>query len=247
MRGVDSPAALRREDEVAVLQRQRLPAQDPRLERPEHERDHDEHRRHAAALQEAGGDHEQRDRRDDEEDVDEQVDDVVDEPARVGGGDAEDDREGRGEEGRAGAEQQRPARAEHDLREDVAALVGGAEEVVPRRRLPRGEQVEVVRVRDADPGSDHGDHHHEADHREPGGGLRVAQHEREPAGHVEPAADAPRRSREREVDRGVEGGIELRHQAVRRRGSRTRLSRSMIRFATITQTERTTSSACASG
>ena len=45
----------------------------------------------------------------------------------------------------ARAEDQRAAGAEHDLREDVAALVGRAEQVVPRRRLMGGEDVEVGR------------------------------------------------------------------------------------------------------
>ena len=49
------------------------------------------------------------------------------------------DAEGRGDCGGEGgsrdAEQQRPPRADDDLREDVAPLVGRAEEVVPGGRL----------------------------------------------------------------------------------------------------------------
>ena len=58
------PRGLRGEDEVAALQRQRLPAQDPGLERPEDEREDDGHRRHPAALQVPRGDDEERNRRD---------------------------------------------------------------------------------------------------------------------------------------------------------------------------------------
>src|SRR5437667_389691 len=77
----------------AGSQRQRLPAQDPGLERPEDERQDDGHGRHPTALQVPGGDDEERYRRDREEDVRQEVDDLVDEPARVGGGDPEDRRE----------------------------------------------------------------------------------------------------------------------------------------------------------
>ena len=58
-----------------------------------------DHRPHAAVLEVAGDDDEQRDRRNDEEDVDQEVHDVVDEPARVRGGDAEDRGERGGERG----------------------------------------------------------------------------------------------------------------------------------------------------
>ncbi len=89
------------------------------------------------------------------------------------------------------------------------------------------------------------DEHGEADHRGAEASLRVGEQERDPARDAEVAADAFRRYFPGEVDGGAECRVELRHQAVRRRGSRTRLSTSMSRFATITQTESTTSRACA--
>jgi len=79
----------RRLHEVPVLKRQRLPAQDARLERPQRQAEDEDHRRHAARLQVGRDDDEQRDCRDDEEDVRQEVDRLVDEAARVGGEDAE--------------------------------------------------------------------------------------------------------------------------------------------------------------
>jgi hypothetical protein len=242
MFGISSPNTMR-QDEVAVLQGQRLPAQNPRLERPEDEREHEHHRPHPAVAQVRGDDDEQRDRRNHEKHVRQEVDNLVDDPAHVGGGDAER----RGDDGRedAGrdAEEQRPAGAHDDLREDVAALVGRPEQMVPRRRLACGEDVEIVWVLDGDQRRDQCDEHHEADHRESGARLGVAQQEDEPAGNTQPPRDPPRRRREREV----EGRVELRHQLVRSRGSRTRFRMSMNRFARITQMDSTTRSDCASG
>ncbi len=129
MRQVDSPAALAASDEVAALQRQRLAAQDPRLERPEDEREDDDHRPHAAVLQVAGDDDEQRDRRDDEEDVDQEVDDLVDEPADVGGGDAED----RGDRGRERAPRRRRAAASAGRRATTCEKMSLPWSVVPKR------------------------------------------------------------------------------------------------------------------
>src|SRR5439155_2966121 len=107
---------LRGENEVPALQRQRLTAQDPGLERPEDEREDDGHRPHATALQVPRGDDEERNRRNREEDVRQEVHDLVDEPTGVRGGDSEDRRDARGDHTRGGAEQERAAGAEHDLR-----------------------------------------------------------------------------------------------------------------------------------
>ena len=80
------------------------------------------------------------------------------------------------------AEDQRAARAEDDLREDVAALVGRAEEVVPRRRLLRRGEVEAGRVVDGDPRRDHRDDDHEGEERQAEARLRVGEEQGEPAG-----------------------------------------------------------------
>ena len=74
----DPPGALagdlRGEHEVAVDDRERLAAQDARLDRPGREAE-DQHHDHRAARRDEGRDHDQqRQRRDDEEDVREQVD-----------------------------------------------------------------------------------------------------------------------------------------------------------------------------
>src|SRR6185312_11174198 len=103
---------------------------------------------HAAVLEVPGDDDQQRDCGNGQADVDEKVHDVVDDPTRVCGGDTEDRGQRGGEHGGCRTEQKGAPSADHDLGEDVAALVGGAEEMVPRRRLPRGEQVEVVRMGD---------------------------------------------------------------------------------------------------
>jgi hypothetical protein len=66
-----------------------------------------------------------------ETDVDHEVDDVVDEPAHEGRCDAEGRRDSCCEGGSRYAQQQRPTRADDDLREDVAPLIGRAEEVLP--------------------------------------------------------------------------------------------------------------------
>src|SRR5215210_2122650 len=115
--------------------------------------------------------------------------------------------------------------------------------MVPGWRLAGRVQVEVVRVRDRDVRRDHGDDDHERDHPEAEARLAVLQEEHYPAGDAEAAADPAWRRGEREFDRG----LELRHQPARSRGSRTRLSTSMIRLARITQTESTTRIPCASG
>ena len=93
----------------------------------------------------------------DEEDVGQEVDDLVDDPARVRGDDPEHGRERGREQRGGGTEDQRAPCSEHDLREDVASLVGRSEQVVPRRRLPGGEDVEVGRVCDGDPRGDQRD------------------------------------------------------------------------------------------
>ena len=157
----------------------------------------------------AGDDDEQRDRRDRQEDVGQEVHDLVDDPAHVCGGDAEDRGDGGGEHTGCRAEQQRAPGAEHDLREDVAALVGRPEQVVPRRRLPGREDVEVVRVRDGDERRDQRDDHDERDHGEAGARLRVLQQERDPTGKVQPS---PTHALGRRCEQ-VEGRVELRHQA----------------------------------
>ncbi len=126
---------LRREDEVAVLQGQSLGAQDPSLERPQREPDHEGHRQQAALVQERGDVDEQRNRRNDEEDVRDETQDVVDEAADVRGEEAERGREDRGDRTGSGADQERAPCSPRDLREDVGALVGRAEQVMERRRL----------------------------------------------------------------------------------------------------------------
>ena len=91
------------------------------------------------------------------------------------------------------AEEQRAARAEDDLREDVAPLVGGTEEVVPRRRLPGVEEAEARGVADRDERRDQRDHHHEQDQEEADARLGVAEQQLHPAGYGEPAARRPDR------------------------------------------------------
>src|SRR5262249_48009018 len=120
-----------------------------------------------------------------------------------------------------------------------------SKKVVPGGRLAGRQQVEGVRVGYGDPGGDDRDHDHGSDHQETESRFCVREQERYPARQVEAAARCPRRRLEREVE-GADRRMELGHQDVRRRGSRTRLSTSMIRFATITQIESTTSNACAS-
>ena len=238
---------LRCEHEVAVPQQQRLASEDARLERPEGQREDQDHRQGAAASQVGRDDDQERDRRDDEEDVREEVDDLVDQSARVGGEDAEHRRERRREERCGGAENERTACTEHDLGEDVAALVGGAEEVVPRRRLPRREQVEVGRVGDRDPRCDQRDDDHEADEHEPEERLRVPREQGQPAGQPQPAAAPRRHDGERECLGLDDRRLQLRHQEARTRGSRTKLRRSMTKLDAITQRAKTSSRPWVSG
>src|SRR5262249_56224636 len=121
-------------------------------------------------------------------------------------------------------------------------------EVMPGGRLPRVEEVEVVRGRDRDEGRDQRDDHDEADDDETGERLRVAQEQHEPAGDPDAPASAWRNGLGPLEDGIVEDrGLELRHQLARSRGSRTRLSTSMTRFARMTATRRTTRIAGASG
>ena len=237
---------LRRQDEVAALEREGLTAEDARLERPEDEREDDRHRTHALCLEVDGDDDEERDRRDGEEDIREQVDELVDDAAGIRGGDAENGRDERRERAGHRTEQKRAASADDDLREHVASLVGRPEQVVPRRCLLRCEQVEVVRMGDRDERGDDRDDDDEGNQDEADARLRVAQEEREPAGDPDapPADTACVAGRYADVE---DSGIDLRHQLVRSRGSRTKLRRSMTRLATITQTESTTRIACASG
>ena len=94
-------------------------------------------------LHERGDHDQQRQRRDDEKDVRDEVDDVVDQAAAVGGEEPEEDGDRRREDRGERPDRKRLARAPDDLREDVVALIGGAEEEVPARRLA-GEADDVA-------------------------------------------------------------------------------------------------------
>ncbi len=76
--------------------------------------------------------------------------------------------------------------------------------------------------------------------------LRILEQERGPARKVQAAA-LPRRRDAQRGDLGLDDGLQLRHQAFRTRGSRTKLRRSMMKFAPITQNAKTSSSPCVSG
>src|SRR5471032_2472654 len=96
-------------------------------------------------MQEGSDVDEERNRRYDEEHVRDQVEEVVDDPADIRGEYPEDRRGDGGEHTDGRAEQERAARAEDDLREDVDALVRGAEQVMQRRPLSRVEERELGR------------------------------------------------------------------------------------------------------
>ena len=197
--------------EVTAAQGESLPAQDARLECPERQSEDEDHRRHAAGLQIRRDHDQQRDRRDDEEDVRREVDDVVDDPARVRGENAQGGSEDGCEDGRGEAEDERPTRAEDDLGEDVASLVGRAEEVIPRRRLPRGEHVEVGRVLDRDQRRDQSDDEDEGDEQQAEARLRVRQEDLEPTRQVQPSAARASVGRQRQRGGLGDGGLELGH------------------------------------
>ncbi len=234
---------LRGEHEVTVLQRERLSPEDARLERPQRESDHESHRQQAALVQERRDVDQQRDRRNDEEDVRDETEDVVDDAADVCGEDSERRGEDGGDRAGARADQKRAPRPPSDLREDVGSLVGRAEQMMKRRMLTRIEERELGRLarRDEERREQAEQHHAEHD-PEPDARFRAAQQEDEPTGHARAA-----RADERCRDRQVQHRLHLGHYAVLTRGSSTRLSRSMMKLATIGQSAKTSRSACVSG
>ena len=249
IRRVDSPATLRREHEVAVAERERLPAQDPRLDCPRRKAD-DQHEHHRPPVLHEGRDHDQqRQGGDDEEDVRDEVDDVVDPAAAVGGEEPEEHGDRRRDDRRERPDGEGLTCSPDDLGEDVVALIGRAEEELPARGLA-GEADDVARRVRREPGGGKGTADDRTEEHEAESRLPVSEQEARPQRHAEAAARAAE-PEGGDLRLGARGRDELEigevAHAVRTRGSRTTYSRSMIRFAISTQQARTSSSAWVSG
>ena len=149
---VARPQRPRALDERALLQRQHLRAHDPPGARPARQPDHEDQHGQRRVEQAREHDH-QRQLRDDEEPVLERVEDAVGPAAEVAA-DQPDRGAQHGRDDRGGeADDDRHARAHHQLREHVRARLGGAEPVRGRRaaRAPRCSTRAGRRARAAAP------------------------------------------------------------------------------------------------
>ena len=108
--------------------RQRLGARDPRIRRPRRDGDGDHRVLDAGAERRDEGER-QDEPREGEEDVGDAHQHRVDQPAGIAGDRADGEADRRGDDRDEDDDEQRDARAVDDAREDVAALVVGAEPV----------------------------------------------------------------------------------------------------------------------
>ena len=234
-------------EEVARAQRERLRAQLPGAVRPAEHAEHD-HEREQPGVPLVGRDHDdQREDRDHQDHVGDQREDPVGRAAEVAGGDADDHRDHRRQAADEQRDQERLARPEDELREDVLAVGGRPEQVVERRPEPGRVDLRPRVVR-RDLARDRREHDEDEQQPEPDEGLLVAEDRAEEVG----ADAAPGRLLRRAGADGRAGRLDRvrdrgeRHPRSRVRGSRIAVAMSAARIASRTVTVIRRKSACIS-